>query len=297
MRAPAWCANICAPRQMPRNGFPSFSGTRDPVDLAADEIGLVGGAHRSAEDDRAGVSGHGCRQRVAIARTADVEGIAALLQRVSDPAGRRVLLVQYDQDRERHGERGECGRIAVPFLAQTADCHGTILIAAGRMPRLACHCRRGRTFCPAATGHVSGSHENCAWHCSAFSGGRPAARLRAARPHPGGARPRCHDLHHLDARSAAPARLQDGGRAGPRLHQSRHRRAVCGAVLRPDGARIRSRDRLQQAHRICNSSTAPTPPCTIATAICSSGCCRGTACRPCSSATRSGRCRPRISWR
>src|SRR5215510_1807655 len=63
---------------------------RDPVGLAAHErIGVVG-AHGPAKDDRAGVLRHGAGQRIAKAWPADVERIATLLQRVTDPPGRGV---------------------------------------------------------------------------------------------------------------------------------------------------------------------------------------------------------------
>ncbi len=63
----------------------------DPIDLAADEIVLVVGAHRAAEDDGGGMIGHGRRQRIAEPRPAHVERIAELAQRVADAARRGVL--------------------------------------------------------------------------------------------------------------------------------------------------------------------------------------------------------------
>ena len=74
----------------------------DPIDLAPDEIVLVVGAHRTAEDDGAGMFRHGRRQRIAEARPAHVERVAELAQRIADAAGRGVLLVQDDQDRLLH---------------------------------------------------------------------------------------------------------------------------------------------------------------------------------------------------
>ncbi len=58
----------------------------EPIDLAADEIVGVVGAHRTAEDDGAGVPLHGLGQRIAEARAADVERIAALARANSRPA-------------------------------------------------------------------------------------------------------------------------------------------------------------------------------------------------------------------
>ena len=74
----------------------------EPVDLAADEIVGVVRAHRAAEIDRAGVLRHGLGQRVAEARTAQVERIAALAQGVTDTPRRRSLLMHDDQDRLQH---------------------------------------------------------------------------------------------------------------------------------------------------------------------------------------------------
>ena len=51
---------------------------RDPVDLAAHEVLGAVCAHRTAEEDRPGVTGHGVGQRITEARLADVERIAAL---------------------------------------------------------------------------------------------------------------------------------------------------------------------------------------------------------------------------
>jgi hypothetical protein len=42
-------------------------------------------------------------QRIVEARPADVEGEAAVSQRVADATGRRMLLMQHDQDRQAHG--------------------------------------------------------------------------------------------------------------------------------------------------------------------------------------------------
>ena len=60
------------------------------------------GAHRAAEDDGAGVFRHGRRQRILEARSAHIERIAEIAQRIADAAGRGVLSVQDDQDRLLH---------------------------------------------------------------------------------------------------------------------------------------------------------------------------------------------------
>ena len=82
----------------------------DPVDLAADEIVLVVGALRPAENHGAGMVLQRLGQRLVEARPADVEGEAAAAQRVADPAGRRVLLMQDDQDRQVHDAEGSWRR-------------------------------------------------------------------------------------------------------------------------------------------------------------------------------------------
>jgi hypothetical protein len=46
--------------------------------------------------------GHGRRQPIAEARPPHVQRVAELLQSVAEAAGRRVLLVQNDQDRMLH---------------------------------------------------------------------------------------------------------------------------------------------------------------------------------------------------
>ena len=71
----------------------------DPVDLARDIIVAVIGAHRAAEDHRAGMGIQRFRQRIAEARPANVERMAERTQGVADAARRRVLLMQHDQHR------------------------------------------------------------------------------------------------------------------------------------------------------------------------------------------------------
>ena len=74
----------------------------DPFDFAADVIVAVVDAHGAAENDRGGMLGHGRRQWIAEARPPHVQRVAELLQSVAEAAGRRVLLVQNDQDRMLH---------------------------------------------------------------------------------------------------------------------------------------------------------------------------------------------------
>ena len=70
----------------------------DEVDLGLDEIVGIVGALRAAEDHRAGMLRHRGGQRIAEARAADVEIVAAVPERVTDASGRRLLLVQDDQN-------------------------------------------------------------------------------------------------------------------------------------------------------------------------------------------------------
>ena len=74
----------------------------DPIDLAADEIVLVVGAHRAAENDAGGCSAIVSRQRVAEPRPPHVEPVAEFTQGVADASGRGMFLVQNDQDRQLH---------------------------------------------------------------------------------------------------------------------------------------------------------------------------------------------------
>ena len=78
----------------------------DPVDLGLDEVVRIVRALRAAEDDGSGMIRHGWRQRVAEPRAADVELVAALAERVTDAPGRRLLLVQDDEDFFGHGVDG-----------------------------------------------------------------------------------------------------------------------------------------------------------------------------------------------
>jgi hypothetical protein len=73
-------------------------GNFDPVNFPADIVVGIIGAHRAAEDHRAGVPVHCFRQRVAEPRTPDVEGMAERPQRVADSTRRRSFLVKNDQD-------------------------------------------------------------------------------------------------------------------------------------------------------------------------------------------------------
>src|SRR5581483_2779410 len=58
----------------------------DPVDFAPDVIIRIIGAHRTAEDDGAGMLVECIWERIAEARTADVEAMAERAQRVADAA-------------------------------------------------------------------------------------------------------------------------------------------------------------------------------------------------------------------
>src|SRR5262249_18949658 len=75
----------------------------EPMDLTTNEISGVVPARRAAEDDGSGMAGHGVRQRIAQARAADVERIAALAQGMTDASRGRGFLVQHDQNRRGHG--------------------------------------------------------------------------------------------------------------------------------------------------------------------------------------------------
>ena len=72
----------------------------DPVDLPADVVVRVVGAHRAAENDRAGMAVQRLRKRIAEPGTPDIEGMAERPQRIADAARRRGFLVQDDQDRQ-----------------------------------------------------------------------------------------------------------------------------------------------------------------------------------------------------
>src|SRR5262245_52468614 len=89
---------------------------REPVDLAANEIVGIVRAHRAAEIDGAGVVRHGLRQRIAEARAAQVEGMAALAQGMTDAPRARRLLVQDDQNWLRHDAvmSSKMGGISMP---------------------------------------------------------------------------------------------------------------------------------------------------------------------------------------
>ena len=81
-------------------GHAGLQRAGDPVDLFADIVmlGVVVGAHRPAEDDRAGIildiRGQGATQR----RPEDVQRVALLQQLHADASWRRRFLVQYDGD-------------------------------------------------------------------------------------------------------------------------------------------------------------------------------------------------------
>ena len=69
-----------------------------PIGLALDELVAVVGAHRPAEDDRAGMAGQRLRQWIAERRPPDVEFVAGFDQQMADAAGARQFLVQHHQD-------------------------------------------------------------------------------------------------------------------------------------------------------------------------------------------------------
>ena len=90
----------------PEEGLLLRERHRQPIDLAADEVFPVVGAHRAAEQHGAGMVRHRFGQRLAQARAANVERVAAVFQRLADAAGRRMLLVQDDQDGVGHRNPG-----------------------------------------------------------------------------------------------------------------------------------------------------------------------------------------------
>ncbi len=83
-----------------------FERHADPVDLGLDEVVGIVGALRAAEDHRAGMLRHRGGEGIAKARPADVELIAALTERIADAPGRRLLLMQDDEDFFSHGVKG-----------------------------------------------------------------------------------------------------------------------------------------------------------------------------------------------
>src|SRR6185312_15649627 len=70
----------------------------DPVGFGLEKVVGVVGALRPAKDRGAGMIVHRLRQRVAKSRPADIERIAELRQGLTDPAGRRVLLMNDNKD-------------------------------------------------------------------------------------------------------------------------------------------------------------------------------------------------------
>ena len=83
----------------------------DPIDLALDDLVVVVGALRSAENDRAAVLGERLGQVVAEPRTAHVERDVAVSKLDRDPSGGGQLPVQDDQDRRAHGQMiSSCAR-------------------------------------------------------------------------------------------------------------------------------------------------------------------------------------------
>src|SRR5579859_1584123 len=73
----------------------------DPIDLAANIVVAVIGTHRAAQNYGAGMLIQGFGQRVAKARTADIEPVPEPVQGISDAARGRGFLMQDDQHRPR----------------------------------------------------------------------------------------------------------------------------------------------------------------------------------------------------
>ncbi len=72
----------------------------NPVDLPANVLVRIVGAHRAAENDRAGMVVQRFRKRIAKPRTPDIQGMPERPQRMADAARRRGFLVQDDQNRQ-----------------------------------------------------------------------------------------------------------------------------------------------------------------------------------------------------
>ena len=85
----------------------------DPVDLAANIIVRIVGAHRTAENDRAGVIIERFGQRIAKPRSPDIQPVSERPQRIADAARRRGLLMQDDQNRQ---QGWRAGRAAIAGL-------------------------------------------------------------------------------------------------------------------------------------------------------------------------------------
>ncbi len=73
-----------------------------PLDFLLHIVVVIVGAHRPAKDRNARVLLERLRQRIAATRAADVERKPALGEQPADAAGRRVFLVEDDQDRLGH---------------------------------------------------------------------------------------------------------------------------------------------------------------------------------------------------
>ena len=105
--AQAQCHHLRAKADAQERGFLP-QGKLHQADLGPHEVVLVVGAHRAAQDHRAGVAGQRLGQWVAVAGAANIEPVAAREQQLADVARRRVLLMQDDQ----HGFAGDLGRAA-----------------------------------------------------------------------------------------------------------------------------------------------------------------------------------------
>ena len=96
-------------QQMPRYGLFSVSGTLIQS-ISYLMIHRIVCAHRPAEDDGAGVIGHGLGQFLPQWGTAHVEPMALGFEHLPDPARRGIFLMEYDQNgpvirRQRFPER------------------------------------------------------------------------------------------------------------------------------------------------------------------------------------------------
>ena len=99
---------------MPRNGFFSLQRHADPVDLALDDLVVVVGALRPAENDRAAVPFERLGQLVAEPRPAHVERDVAVSKLDRDTAGGGKLPVQNDQDRRAHRQESSWREQIIP---------------------------------------------------------------------------------------------------------------------------------------------------------------------------------------
>jgi hypothetical protein len=74
------------------------------------ELFIVVGTLRTAKNRGTCMIIHRVRERIAKSRTPDIERIAKLCQRLTDAAGRRMLLVQNEKDGFQHISNGDSSR-------------------------------------------------------------------------------------------------------------------------------------------------------------------------------------------